>query len=282
MQRLAKDVYVESGFPGVTVGAIVTPDGIICVDTPTHPADARKWRLKLAQLSQKPIQFVINLDHHRDRVLGNQWFEAPVIAHDLTYERVRLLPEMFKGGFPEAGADMDLASDLAGVRVIPPQLTFADRMTLAKGAHEIRLFHRPGSAPGAIWVEIPAHQIVFVGDAVTHHVPPPMLSADIDAWLENLAAVQKKKYPARVIVSGRGSPVDKPGVKTMESFLRVVRRKVEGLVRANKSRLEAAALADDMLGYFTVPASLREHYTRRLRAGLEHVYDAVTNAQTRG
>jgi cyclase len=232
-------------------------------------------------LSQKPIQFIINLDHHRDRVLGNQWFEAPAIAHDLTYERVRLLPELFKGGFSEAGADVDLARDLAGVRVIPPQITFADRMTLVKGAHEIHLVHRPGSAPGAIWVEVPAHQIVFAGDAVTHKVPPPMHSADLPLWIENLAALQKKKYPARVIVPGRGSPLDKAGVKEMESFLKVVRRKVENLVRAHKSRMEAAGLAENLLGHFTVPASLREHYTRRLRVGLEHIYDALSTAHAR-
>jgi glyoxylase-like metal-dependent hydrolase (beta-lactamase superfamily II) len=119
MQKL-QDI-VESNFPGVTVGAILTSDGIICIDTPTHPADARRWRLKLAQLSQKPVLFVVNLDHHRDRVLGNQWFEAPVVAHASTHERVRVLPELFKGGLTDAGAD-GLATDLAGVPSSSPQL----------------------------------------------------------------------------------------------------------------------------------------------------------------
>ena len=57
MQKLAKDIYVESNFPGVTVGAILTSDGIICIDTPTHPADARRWagacRNGLARRSRK-------------------------------------------------------------------------------------------------------------------------------------------------------------------------------------------------------------------------------------
>ena len=42
MQKLAKDIYVESGFAGVTVGAVVTSEGIVCIDAPTHPADARR------------------------------------------------------------------------------------------------------------------------------------------------------------------------------------------------------------------------------------------------
>src|SRR6185503_18421900 len=195
MQKLAKDIYVESGFAGVTVGAVVTRSGIICIDAPTHPADARRWRIKLAQLSDKPIQYLINLDHHRDRVLGDQVFEAPTIAHELTSERLRQWPEMFKGGPSEAGADSDLATELAGVRVITPRLTFTDRMRLVVDNHELLLTRRPGQAPGAIWVELPKERIVFVGDAVTLGVPPLLQEADLELWLANLAELRKARYP---------------------------------------------------------------------------------------
>ena len=277
MQKLARDVYVESGFAGVTVGAIVTPDGLICIDTPTHPADARRWRLKLAQLSQTPVQFIINLDHHRDRVIGNQWFEAPVIAHESTSERLRQLPELFKAGQPESGADADIAADLAGVRLIVPQLTFSQRVVLNQGGHEIHLVHRPGSAAGAIWVELPHEQIVFAGDSLVLGVPPLLQDADIDAWLEQLADLRRPRFPANIIVPGRGAPTDKKGLKPLPDFLRLVRRRVEAVLRAKKSRAEAAALAENLLGRFDVPASLREHYLRRLRIGLEHVYDQLAS-----
>jgi glyoxylase-like metal-dependent hydrolase (beta-lactamase superfamily II) len=276
MHKLAKDIYAETSFAGVTVGAVITSEGIICIDAPTHPSDARRWRLRLAQVSSQPIQFIINLDHHRDRVLGNQWLEAPVIAHETTSERVRQLPEMFKGGLSDAGADADLATDMIGVRVVAPQLSFSDQMTLIKGGHVIRLVHRPGPAPGAIWAEFPNEGIVFTGDAVTNDVPPVMLDSDPAEWLENLMLLQKKKFPAKVVVPGRGALTDKSGVKDMESFLKLARRKVESLIRARRTRGEAAALAEGLLENFTVPATLREHYTRRLRAGLEHWYDALS------
>lgn len=275
MQKIAKDIYVESSFAGVTVGAVVTSEGLLCIDTPTQPTDARRWRLKLAQLSQTPVRFVVNLDHHRDRVLGNQWFDAPVIAHELTSERVRQLPELFKGGLSDAGADADLATDLVGVRFVSPQLTFTERMTLILGEHTIHLVHRPGSAPGAIWVEFPDAQIVFTGDTVTNDVPPLMHDSQLDEWLESLARLQKKKFPAQIVVPGRGAVTDKQGVKAMEDFLKAARRKVESLIRARRTRAEVAAAAD-LLDYFTVPATLRDHYTRRLRAGLEHLYDVLS------
>jgi glyoxylase-like metal-dependent hydrolase (beta-lactamase superfamily II) len=276
MQKLAKDVYVESGFPGVTVGAIVTDEGIVCIDAPTHPADARRWRLKLNQLnSEKPILYLINLDHHRDRVLGSQWFEAPVIAHEATSERLRQLPELFKSASSETGADADLAAELGGVRLVVPQLTFAERMRLMVDGHEIHLVSRPGSAPGAIWVELPRERIVFTGDAVTLEVPPPMQEANLGDWLAALGELRRARYPANVIVPGRGAPTDKKGLKPMEDFLKLVRRKVEALARGKKTRADAAALAETLLAQFDVPAAAREHYARRLRVGLEHLYDQL-------
>ncbi|MEP7357459.1 MAG: MBL fold metallo-hydrolase [Anaerolineales bacterium] len=273
MQKLAKDIYIESGFAGVTVGAIVTPDGLICIDTPTHPADARRWQLKLIQLSNAPIRYVVNLDHHRDRVLGNQWFDAPVIAHEAASERLRQMPELFKGGPSEAGADSDLAADLAGVRLVAPTLTFSDRIELILGGHELHLVRRPGSGPGAIWAELPAEQIVFTGDALTVGVPPPMVEADLDAWIETLATLRKARFPAKIIVPGRGAPTTRDGVKAMQEFLRKVKRRVHSLVHTHKPRAEAARLADELIDDFKVPAALREHYVRRLRAGLESLYD---------
>jgi glyoxylase-like metal-dependent hydrolase (beta-lactamase superfamily II) len=278
MQKLAKDIYVESGLAGVTVGAVVTPDGIVCIDAPTHPADARRWRLKLAQLSDAPVSFVVNLDHHRDRVLGAQWFEAPVIAHEATSDRLRQMPELFKGGQSEGGADSDLATDLAGVRMVTPLLSFSDRVEVVVGGHAIHLVRRPGSAPGAIWVELPAEKIVFVGDTVTVGAPPPMQEVDLDAWLESLAELHKVRFPAQVVVPGRGGPTDKQAVKLMQDFIRKVRRKLQTLVRTKKPRVDLGTLAFELVEDFHVPVALREHYARRLRVGLEHLYDQMSAA----
>ncbi len=281
MHKIGKDLYVETTLPGVNVGALVTAEGIICIDAPTHPADARRWRQKLMQISSRPILFVINLDHHRDRVLSNQWLEAPVIAHELAYERMRALPELYKLSTPDTGADSERVEEWAGLRVVAPQITFVERLTLIRGGHEIRLVHRPGVSPGAIWAELPNDNVVFTGDTVTHKVPPFLHEADLNTWLETLADARKKKTIAKVVVPGRGGLTDKDGFKHTEDFLKLARRKVEALARTKKARAEVLSLAHDLLGGFTATGDLRELYTRRLRAGLEHLYDALAVAPTR-
>lgn len=273
MQKLAHGIYAETSFKGVNVGAVVTKkEGTLCIDTPTHPADCRKWRLKLTQLSQEPIRFVIDTDHHQDRVLGNQWFEAPVIAHEKTAERLRAYPEVFRSGSSETGSDSELAEELAGVRIIPPQLMFGERLTLIKGGHEIHLIHMPGSAPGAIWVHLPEEKIVFTGDSVVVNTAPFLGEADIEAWLESLATLRKPKFPADVIVPGRGPITDKEGVKATMDFLKSARRKIVRLA-SRRSPGDSAGVVPELLEFFSVSESNREHLTRRVKSGLDRLVE---------
>jgi glyoxylase-like metal-dependent hydrolase (beta-lactamase superfamily II) len=128
-------------------------------------------------------------------------------------------------------------------------------------------------------VEFPREDVVFVGDTVTNGIPPVLQDCDIEKWLEALAQLRRARFPAKTIVAGRGAPTDKEGLKPMEDFLKVARRKAESLVRGHKPRTETAFAAEGLLEHFTVPTALREHYTRRLRAGMEYLYDVLSANQ---
>ncbi len=272
MRKIAKDIYVEAGFAGVTVGAVVTADGVICIDAPTHPEDARQWKQRLAKLSPGPILYVISLNHHIDRTLGNQWLAAPVIAHEAAYERSRLLPDTYRIS-GDAGADSELSGDQSPRRPITPQVTFTDRMTLQRGGRTLQLVHRPGPTAGSIWVELPEEQVVFVGDAATNGVPPFLNEADVPQWLEQLAELRKARFPARIIVPGRGAPLKKDRLRATVNFIKAAERKAEALARARKPRSDLNAAARDLLRRYTAPASQRDHLARRIRLGLEYLYE---------
>jgi cyclase len=274
MHKLAAGIYAETSFKGVNVGAIVTPDGIVCIDTPTNPADCRKWRLKLAQLGGQPIRYVINTDHHRDRTLGNQWFEAPVIAHEAVAERLRAYPEPYRAEAGSPASEIALAAELNGVQIVPPQLTFNEQLVLVKGGREIHLLHRPGSAPGAIWVHLPERKVLFTGDAVVLGTVPFLGEADLDLWIENLSQVRRARFPANVIVPGRGPVTDKEGVKEMIDFLRLARRKIYRLA-GRRGPADAASILPDLLDYFSISGAERDHVARRFKSGLDRLIAAA-------
>ncbi|MBI4770313.1 MAG: MBL fold metallo-hydrolase [Chloroflexi bacterium] len=251
MEQLAPGVYVETGFKGVTVGAIVDDDGIICVDAPLAPAEAHLWVHKLADLSPAPIRFVINLDHHLDRLLGNPWLEAPSIANEFAAEHIHDYPEVFRGQFPASGAVYERVEDLAGTRIVPPQLTFTDRLTLERPGRRIELLRVSGPNSGAIWVHLPAERIVFVGDCVVLNTPPFLAGAQPDDWLE----------------------AGTSGLSRLAKYIRDTRRKVTRQYERGYARAHLDTLLPDLLAYWEVPRADHGWMAPRLMAGLDRLRD---------
>lgn len=275
MQKIGKDIYVESSFPGVTVGAIVTSEGVVLIDAPTHPADAQLWRLRVRELTDQPIRYLVLLDHHRDRAMTASLFNVPVVAHDLTLERMRHWPEQFKPLLPETGADAEWVNDWAGARLMLPIITFSEQMRLSLGGKELRLVHRPGSAPGATWVEVPEADAVFVGDSVALKAPPFLAEADLEAWTLALSDLRKKKTLGRTVVPGRGGLSNKQAIKPAEDFIRLVRRRLDAFSKGKKGRADLEKVGMELVEWFPANADLRDHYLRRLAHGLEAQFDAL-------
>ena len=71
MHAITKTVYIEDQYPGVLLGVIVRPRGLIQVDAPPSPEDGRTWRATLMNLNAGPDRVLINLDAHPDRTLGD-------------------------------------------------------------------------------------------------------------------------------------------------------------------------------------------------------------------
>ncbi|HFQ94131.1 MAG TPA: hypothetical protein ENK32_08995, partial [Anaerolineae bacterium] len=76
MEQIANNIYVETNYEGVNVGAIVTPKGVIAIDAPSYTRQARDWAMRLNALHPKGIQYTILTDWHGDRILNTRWLNA--------------------------------------------------------------------------------------------------------------------------------------------------------------------------------------------------------------
>lgn len=80
MHELAPHVYARTTLPHSNPGFILTPDGVICIDSPLIPNEARAWRQAIDEVSGgMPILYVIISDHHRGHCLGSQYLSDTVI-----------------------------------------------------------------------------------------------------------------------------------------------------------------------------------------------------------
>ena len=167
MQELAPDIYYSKEFALTIVGAVLTEEGWICIDTPPYPRDAKTWIGQLREIADKPVKYVINTDHHRDRILGNSHFDAPVVAHEFTTERVLGLKKSFISQAAEAlSANDNELVEIASLKIVPPHISCDQRLYLQGGNREVIVESYPGPTAGSTWVVFAEEKIVFVGDSV--------------------------------------------------------------------------------------------------------------------
>jgi glyoxylase-like metal-dependent hydrolase (beta-lactamase superfamily II) len=267
MQQIKRGIYYEDGFLGVTLGALVFTHGTILIDAPLRPEDARSWRSSLLNQRGGSSRLLITLDTHLDRTLGSRALETTVLAHQKTANTFRNRPLVFKGQSFESGAEWELYPEAIGTRWAPPDITFSDRLQLHWGGDDVVLEHRPGPAPGAIWVILPVEQVVYVGDAVAPNQPPFLANADIPEWLETLEAL-RKEFKNYTVVSGRGGPIAHEDIRWQIRYLKKVVSRLDKLGNKNAPPEEAANLTNGLLSEFSVDDELLERFRLRLESGL--------------
>ncbi len=271
MQQIDRSIFFEDAYPGVTIGAIVLPQGTVLVDAPLRTEDARIWLNLLHQQGSKSNRVLVNLDAHPDRSLGARSMECTIISHQKTAQVFRGRPSIFKGQNAESGSEWETYDEMVGTRWALPDITFTQRITIHWGDPETIIDHHPGAAPGSVWVIVPASRVVFIGDVVIPNQPLFLTNADIPAWIETLN-VLLKTYRDYVIISGRGGIVPLDMVVKQQKHLKNILRGLERLAKRNAPVAAVEDLIPKLLNDFTFSPELQETYFHRYRHGLTQYY----------
>ena len=75
MQQITDNVFAETDLQGCNPGFVVTREGVILIDTPVEPEEARHWREEVQK--RGPERYLINTEAHLDHILGNYFFRLP-------------------------------------------------------------------------------------------------------------------------------------------------------------------------------------------------------------
>jgi cyclase len=281
MQQIAERVYIETIYRGGNVGCILTDQGPIAVDTPLLPRDARHWRDQLERLTSLPMLYVINTDYRQERILGNAFFDAPVVAHELTWERIRGYGDTFWQQVANMlePIDVEAAAEIDQLKLPLPQITFTERMILCKGSPEVRLIHLGGHTPATIAVYLPDEQILFSGDNVVLDALPVLTQADTQQWLRALTAIRKMRV--KTLVPGHGPLCDTTVTQPLSEYIRLIRAQVRRHFQAGRSKSELTGLTTGLADAYPIPEAGREGLRLRIRSNLDRVYDEIKIQQRR-
>ncbi len=279
MRQIADKIYLETSYPGVNVGAIVTREGVICIDTPSFPRDARNWVTRIHQLYPYNISYLLLTDAHGDRVLNCRWFSAPIISQQLSDEQLRSFDKRYPQNFLDSliSRDPHCGRELTSSPVEQPTLSFAHDLTLSQGRRRIELIHMPGPLPGVMWVHLPEAGILFTGDSVVTEEHPNLAQAECGKWLHSLEMLLNDDHFAGVhtLVPGRGQVCDKSAVAPVMHYIRRVLALVREHIDLGRPKTQLGRLVPEILCEFPSNRWPAEWVERQVRLGLEHLYDEV-------
>lgn len=241
LEELGERIYAylqpDGGWCLSNSGFLLGPGAVTLIDTASTERRARALRAAIGSVTDLTPRTLINTHHHGDHTYGNGVFaaDATIIGHD---------------GCPAAMAEQGMLLtqlwthvDWGHIEIIPPTVTFPDRLTVHVGDQQLHLMHfGPAHTTNDIVVHIPEHRLLFTGDIVFNGGTPFVLMGSVAgslAVLERLRALD-----ATTIVPGHG-PVTGPEIyDRTEAYLRWIQDLARQGIAAGLSPLAAARETD--------------------------------------
>ncbi|MCJ7696665.1 MAG: hypothetical protein MUO40_14740 [Anaerolineaceae bacterium] len=273
MQEIYKNIYIETKFSGVVVGAIYTPHGLIFIDAPFRIEEVREWRNALSEIYGSTERILINLDTHLDRTLGVKSMDSAVIAQTNAVTMIKNRPNTSRAQEMDAGAMWESYDGLSNIRWVTPELIFEERLDLEWGEYRVILEHHIGGNAAGVWVNIPEAKVLFVGDSVVVDQPPFLAFADFDNWIEDLMLLTSTEYRNYTIIGGRNGIVSREDIQELLKFIRSLQRSLERISGKEKDTESLNRLAEKLTLHFENKKSIGDVFLNRLKWGLSAYYE---------
>jgi len=279
MEEITEGVFVETDYAGVNVGAVITEMGVVCIDTPSYPRDARDWAMRVERLQSRPIRYIILTDGNGDRILNTRWLNAPIVTQQAVSELLfgfdKRYPQIMLDSLYQR--DNQHGKELTNGPVDRPSVSFNKQMSITSKENVISIRHVPGPAAGTSLVEIVDKGVIFVGDTVVSATHPIISDMQCEDWLSSLAELNHMvSEDGMTIIPGRGPLNEIDSAENIKDYLLRLESTVNSHVDNHGGRSELHYTANMFIDDFPLGNLPLDWVRSQIQAGLERLYDDIT------
>ena len=226
--KLKDDLYQIVG-DGGNVAVYITGEGVILVDD-KFEQDHEQIVAKVKSVTSQPIKYILNTHHHADHSGGNVSFEPTVAIISTANARKNVVEKKQPGA--------------------PANITFTDETSVYLGGMEVRAkYFGRGHTDGDAVIYFPALKTIHAGDLMAGNTPQIdyLGGGSLVEWTKTLDGAMMLDFDT--VIPGHGSVTNKAGLMTYRNNVEKLRTRVQGLVRAGKSREEVGKVMTAEYGW---------------------------------
>jgi glyoxylase-like metal-dependent hydrolase (beta-lactamase superfamily II) len=267
-----KPIYYSTGNPGVpgkdnegntsNAGFVITSDGVVVFDALGTPSLGWALLQQIGKVTDKKIRYVIASHYHADHIYGLQAFKDHTDAVIVAQERAGEYKENEETADEKANQRLDQRRGVLfpwvdkNTRVVSPDITFRDRMTIALGDKRLTLLYAgPAHSSSDMMMLVEPDGVLFAGDIVQNSRIPHMNSDDVSTtqWLAALAEVEKLGPKFIIPGHGKASTEAKQAIAFTRDYIQYVRTEMATAVK-DWTDFDAAYEKTDWSKYRDMPA----------------------------
>ncbi len=268
-REMAPGIFVVSGYAPYNLGAIAVDGGVVAVDVPPTPAEAKQWQAWI-EAHMGPLRYVILTDARPERLVGAALWKAPLVALGPLNRKLAGLDDRSWNEVVAGVGRQFPGTEYGKLKPRRAMISAESRLGLHGRPGGIELWTVSGAAMGSIFVSVPEEGALFSGDTVILGEPPLVdATPDWSAWLQTLKTISNQRG-LRWLAPGRGLLSVRPAeVEAMLEFFHVSRSVARSLARSRNRAAELGRAAQDLTESFFSGTTGRSEAQRRVRLVLE-------------
>ena len=235
--KITDSIFMLGAADGGNIGVCIGEDGVFIVDDQYAPLTER-IQAAIAQLTDKPVQFVINTHWHGDHSGGNENFGkagAIIVAQENSRKRLEADQQLGLPPHPQA------ATALKGL----PKVTFDESINFYYNGETIRIYHQgPAHSDGDAMVFFEKSNVVHMGDVFVRYGFPYVdepSGGNVNGLIDAVNWAIEKTNDETIIIPGHGQLSKRQDMIDFSKMVTEVRDRIQQKMNEGKSLAEIQA-----------------------------------------